>query len=471
MSTSHDPADARPRTASPPTGDLERERWLDDEEEDDDPGMFSFLAPTTATTDVTPASASTSAPLSPNTASSAQPFTPDMFNRAPNPRSPQPAVSSAPEPPVLSPAAAYALAAQTEIIQEGTRRRGSWHNPDTPDVVVGNPYEIGLRGEDPRRVSDGSSRITDKVEPYLARWEDQGGSEASSTYGYGPDGHAIRLQELGGPIMPTRSQDEKMILEHGGGMGGYGGPFDYELEDDEDSPFPEVRASVSNIDDPDMPCLTFRTWFLGFFFAIVVTAINVFFYFRYPAPFITPILVQVLAYPCGKFLAWLLPATSWRLPKWMTRIGLGDDISFNPGPFNIKEHTVLVIIANIATGPAFALNFTVAAEKFYNITLGPGFDILLLLTTQMIGFGIAGLCRRFLVWPAAMIWPQNLVFCTLLNTLHAEDDNVEEGAGLSRFRFFTYVFGGAFFWYFLPGEPSLVCLRVETAALTPVFVM
>jgi hypothetical protein len=36
------------------------------------------------------------------------------------------------------------------------------------------------------------------------------------------------------------------------------------------------------------------------------------------------------------------------------------------------------------------------------------------------GFGLAGLCRRFLVWPASMVWPQNLVACTLLNTLHAE---------------------------------------------------
>lgn len=31
----------------------------------------------------------------------------------------------------------------------------------------------------------------------------------------------------------------------------------------EDSPFPEVRASVSNLDDPDMPSTTFRMWFVG----------------------------------------------------------------------------------------------------------------------------------------------------------------------------------------------------------------
>ncbi|KAI9617251.1 hypothetical protein H4Q26_013117 [Puccinia striiformis f. sp. tritici PST-130] len=48
-----------------------------------------------------------------------------------------------------------------------------------------------------------------------------------------------------------------------------GGLENYNIEDfemdEEDSPYPEVRASVSNIDDPEMPCLTFRAWVLGLF--------------------------------------------------------------------------------------------------------------------------------------------------------------------------------------------------------------
>jgi hypothetical protein len=120
-------------------------------------------------------------------------------------------------------------------------------------------------------------------------------------------------------------------------------------------------------------------------------------------------------------------------------------------------------VANIATTPALALNFSVAAEIFYGVDLGAGFDVLFLFTTTTIGFGIAGLLRRFLVWPAVMIWPQNLVFCTLLNTLHAEDDNDPDNfnRGVSRFRFLCYVFCGAFAWYFLPGEEwkSAACRR------------
>ena len=39
--------------------------------------------------------------------------------------------------------------------------------------------------------------------------------------------------------------------------------FDFDAIEEEDSPFPEVRASVSNIDDPDMPAMTIRMWFVG----------------------------------------------------------------------------------------------------------------------------------------------------------------------------------------------------------------
>jgi hypothetical protein len=72
---------------------------------------------------------------------------------------------------------------------------------------------------------------------------------------------------------------------------------------EEDSPYPEVRASVSNMDDVDMPCksmlrtrltvaLTFRAWFLGMLFAVLGAGINTFFHFRNPSPRISPLIVQ-----------------------------------------------------------------------------------------------------------------------------------------------------------------------------------
>lgn len=46
--------------------------------------------------------------------------------------------------------------------------------------------------------------------------------------------------------------------------------FDFDaLNEEEDSPYPEVRASVSNIDDPEMPAMTIRMWVIGLFLCIV----------------------------------------------------------------------------------------------------------------------------------------------------------------------------------------------------------
>lgn len=222
--------------------------------------------------------------------------------------------------------------------------------------------------------------------------------------------------------------------------------FDFDAIEEEDSPYPEVRASVSNIDDPDMPSLTLRMWFIGLLLTMVSGALNVFFNFRYPAPNIVPLTLLLVSYPIGKFLAFTLPITTYRLPRWMGHL----EFSLNPGPWNIKEHVLVFIMANVAVNPPYAMNAIVVSETYYHIYLGFWFNIVLVLATQLMGFGLAGVCRRFLVWPASMVWPQNLVACTLLNTLHAEDD--EGMGGITRFKYFMYVMGGGFFFFFLPGQ-------------------
>ncbi|QRW17658.1 OPT oligopeptide transporter protein [Rhizoctonia solani] len=193
------------------------------------------------------------------------------------------------------------------------------------------------------------------------------------------------MEELLAPANSTITSSPRQVTEQ------------HSLEEEDDSPYPEVRASVSNIDDPEMPALTFRVWAMGLFLCMLAASANTFFNFRYPA------------------LRWL-PCHA--VPRWLG----GGTFSFNPGPFNIKEHVLLYIMSNVATAPGYAMNVIIAAEEFYNIRLGVGWSICLMIATQLTGFGLAGMCRRYLVQPASMIWPQNLVVCTLLNTLHAEDD-------------------------------------------------
>jgi len=77
---------------------------------------------------------------------------------------------------------------------------------------------------------------------------------------------------------------------------------------------------------------------------------------------------------------------------------------------------------------------------------------LLVMSTQLIGFSMGGLCQSFLVVPASMIWPEGLVYCALLNTLHTVDyAGAGERGGISRKRFFMYVLIGGAIYYLLPG--------------------
>ena len=495
------PPMTRRRRPATETVEEEDEDWSEDEE---DPGMFTYLPPASATDAKSSSLAPSSVPASPAALRSDadRPFVPSLLapSLTPAARLTRSSSTTLSEQHMqsgsytgLSPAAAYALAAsETESqaslrspsVLDGARRRGTFQYPESPTYQGDNPFTAeSFKSESQKVVDEFARNRTPLVEtelgfrPRAARWtgstrpdtgrtdytqetnelsyDDWDGSSISDSSSAGKDAN-YKMKQMGpsasslGKDASLKERDAAFAGLNPQDFGGFG-------DDEEDSPYPEVRASVSNIDDVDMPCLTFRSWFLGLFFTLVVSAVNVFFTFRFPAPIVTPVIVQVLSYPFGKALARLLPATTFRVPKWMQRMGCEDEFSFNPGPFNIKEHTVIVIMANVATGPAFALNFSVASQKFYGIRQGLAFDFLLLLTTQLVGFGMAGICRKYLVWPAALIWPQNLVFCTLLNTLHAEDDDGSEG-GVTRFRFFTYVMGGAFCWYFLPGSSSSLVL-------------
>ncbi|KAI0073570.1 OPT superfamily oligopeptide transporter [Panus rudis PR-1116 ss-1] len=226
--------------------------------------------------------------------------------------------------------------------------------------------------------------------------------------------------------------------------------FDFDAIEEEDSPYPEVRAAVSSIDDPEMPVLTFRMWVIGLFLTLTTSAANVFFNFRQPAPTIVPSVLLLIAYPIGKFLAFTLPITTYRIPRWLT-LGYGPfSFSMNPGPWNIKEHALVYMMTNVGTTFPYALLAVSVAQLQYNAkNFDYAFSAVIVLATQMTGFGLAGLCRRFLVWPANMLWPENLVLCTLLNTFHAEED--ADRGGLTRYRYFVYVGVGAFFFFFLPG--------------------
>jgi OPT family small oligopeptide transporter len=214
------------------------------------------------------------------------------------------------------------------------------------------------------------------------------------------------------------------------------------IDFDDESPYPEVRAAVASVDDPAMPVNTFRMWFLGVFFTLLVAGMNQVFSFRYPSVLITGIVAQLIALPFGKALERILPTTRVRL---FNRVW-----SLNPGPFNIKEHVCITVMANVVVSGAYATDVIATQRIFYNQHVSLSYQLMLVLSTQILGFSLGGLLRQFVVWPSSMIWPGALVNSALFNTLH-KNYGKSEHPHMSRERFFCYAVIGSFVWYWFPG--------------------
>jgi hypothetical protein len=106
----------------------------------------------------------------------------------------------------------------------------------------------------------------------------------------------------------------------------------------------------------------------------------------------------------------------------------------------------------------------VEQTKFYHQDLGVIYQILLTLSTQILGYALAGLTRQYLVRPSGMIWPSTLVSTAMFTALHKDRNKPADGWTISRSRFFVIVLCGSFAFYFLPGLliPALSYFSVIT---------
>ncbi|KAK7611128.1 OPT family small oligopeptide transporter [Phyllosticta paracitricarpa] len=238
----------------------------------------------------------------------------------------------------------------------------------------------------------------------------------------------------------------------------------------DDSPYAQVRASVRPIDDTSLSINTPRMWTLSMLFSFLGSATNLFFSLRYPSVSITPVIALLLVHPLGLLWDGIFKRpddpievfsnggkhkTNW----WRSlRLWLGQ------GQWNEKEHCCVYISSNVSFGFAFATDVIVEQSQFYGQKLGITYQILLTISTQVLGYALAGITRRFLVRPSGMIWPGTLISTSMFSTLHKQDNKPANGWYISRMRFFLYVFLGSAAFYFLPGLlfPALSYFSVVT---------
>ncbi|KAI7991501.1 Oligopeptide transporter 4 [Camellia lanceoleosa] len=215
--------------------------------------------------------------------------------------------------------------------------------------------------------------------------------------------------------------------------------------DDDVSPIEQVRLTVTNTDDPTLPVWTFRMWFLGILSCSLLSFLNQFFTYRTEPLIITQITIQVAVLPIGHFLHAVLPKAQFRIPGFGSKL-----FSLNPGPFNMKEHVLITIFANAGSafgnGPAYAVGIVTIIKAFYKRKISFLAGWLLIVTTQVLGYGWAGLLRKYVVEPAHMWWPSTLVQVSLFRALHERDE-----ARMSRAKFFLIALFCSFSWYLVPG--------------------
>ncbi|KAJ3148326.1 hypothetical protein HDU86_007508 [Geranomyces michiganensis] len=208
-----------------------------------------------------------------------------------------------------------------------------------------------------------------------------------------------------------------------------------------------IASIVDDQDDPTMPSLSPRVWIIGTIFTVLFAFANTVLTFR-TNPFNIPAVVAILLIlPTGRFFARVV-ATG----------------RFNPGPFSIKEHVLCGVMIGSAFLPLGVFNFIsqkyILKQTDLSVLSGVGFVI----GSQMIGYGLAGHCRKFLVDPVTMLWPTALTQVALYKTLN----KVAMPGSMLPTRAYS---AGAFFWISLTAAavyqwfPSFVAPLLSTLSI------
>ncbi|KAF7347691.1 OPT oligopeptide transporter [Mycena venus] len=201
---------------------------------------------------------------------------------------------------------------------------------------------------------------------------------------------------------------------------------------------------ISLHDDPSLPVWTFRLWFLSLGLSAFGAVLGEIFAFRPQAVYVSQLFLQVASFALGKVLEEIIPGPgNKRFPM--------PDTAFwrfmNPGPFNIKENVGILIMAAASTHGALAINIFAADDLYYHFTPNPAVAIFTLLGSQLLGYGLAGMYRSFLVYPTYCVFPNLMPTIQMFDVLFRNQDNILQR---KRVKFFWAIFIGIFVWEWFP---------------------
>ena len=125
------------------------------------------------------------------------------------------------------------------------------------------------------------------------------------------------------------------------------------------SEFLEVRAAVDLEDNVNMPAETFRAYTIGILFTLLGAIASNITSLREQPLVVSASIVQLVSLPVGRLWAKLMPDKTLTMGKYSLRL--------NPGPFTIKEHTLITVMANVGVGyPPYAVDLVLVQIAKYS---------------------------------------------------------------------------------------------------------
>ncbi|KAG0152023.1 hypothetical protein CROQUDRAFT_71355 [Cronartium quercuum f. sp. fusiforme G11] len=196
--------------------------------------------------------------------------------------------------------------------------------------------------------------------------------------------------------------------------------------------------------------MTLRSTLIGIIGGILGAALTQLFYFKPASIKLQPIALRMLCFVFGLLLA-KIPG-----PRW-----------WNPGPFSQRETTFASIIATSGNASIAAMQIVAAERMLFSRAIPAHIELAMLFSSQVVGYGWAGLLQPLLVYPARATFPAVLPSVALIRSL-AGDSRTSQ----LRVRFFVKVAIGTILYQILPcyiaptlRGMSLACVLFPTSQM------
>ncbi|WAQ86087.1 hypothetical protein PtA15_6A717 [Puccinia triticina] len=202
-----------------------------------------------------------------------------------------------------------------------------------------------------------------------------------------------------------KSKEQEKVTQHSGAeaLGG--------KDPNTSDPFDEtavVPAIDEGDDDPDMPTVTVRSCLVGLIMAAFGAAVSQIFMYKPVHLHPHPLFIQLACLILGRAIA-QIPG-----PRW-----------WNPGPLTVKETVFAAIMATAGAAGTPSVEMVATLDLFFDRKMHPLVVIMTIMSSQLIGYGWAGLLRPFLIYPAKSIFPSVLPSVALFKSLCQYTPDVE----------------------------------------------